>query len=218
MSEATNIEVNPNKEYILAGDISGSMFMIDTKCGGQTRYKYMLEKFQNFIQTAERFDKHGAPTVLLFGEKVHVYKDRKLETLLTELKNAKGEGFTNLDLVIDKAYELHKAEKRELASEKKVHPGTILLVFTDGAPTDRMAVADSIVKIANDIDREDEFNITFLTVGTIDSDLQEYLNGLHDDLEPRLTQDFDIFHAQSLEKTSFFNAVAGSLNHTQEIA
>lgn len=218
MSENNNIEVNPNRHYILAGDISGSMFNTDKKCGGQTRYKYMLENFQNFIKTSEDFDKKGAPLVLLFGQNVHTLKKNSVEELFESLKNVSSEGFTNLDLVIDEAYKIHKEEKRELAKEKLLHPGTVLLVFTDGEPTNRNAVERSILNVANNIDREDEFNITFLTVGSIEKELQNYLDGLHDDLEDKLTQDFDIFHSQPLEETSFFNAVAGSLKHDKEIA
>lgn len=217
MSENTEIEINPNRKYILAGDISGSMSNTDRKCGAQQRYNYMLEKFQMFVKTSEDFDKNGAPTVLLFGEKVHIYQGKQLEKLMQELKGVTFEGFTNLDLVIDKAYDLHKDEKRQLARENKVHPGTVLLVFTDGEPTNRRAVERSILNIANNIDREDEFNITFLTVGSIEPELQRYLDGLHDDLEDKLTQDFDIFHSQPLEETSFFNAVAGSLKHDREV-
>ena len=42
------VEIDPNMQYILAGDTSGSMETKDSKCNGMTRYNYMLEKFESF--------------------------------------------------------------------------------------------------------------------------------------------------------------------------
>lgn len=209
----TNLEINPNKEYILAGDISASMCSLDKMCGGQSKYNYMLEKFQLFIKTAEDFDQHGAPCVFLFGEKVTKYDHVKLEDIKDKLKNVKFEGLTNLDLLLDEAFEEHLEKKRELASEKKMHPGTNLIIFTDGAPTNRQAVLRSIIRIADSIDTEDEFNIQLLTVGTREDDLDQYLESLHDDLEGKTKRDFDIVHIDKLEDIDFMKSVAGKLSH-----
>lgn len=207
-----SIEVNPNREYMLAGDISMSMTERDARCGGMNKYDYMLEKFKLFIHEASKFDKHGAPTILLFGERVHVYKDTTLDEVNRDLTSVRFEGYTFIDRVIEKAYEIHREEKREMKREGKTHPGTVLFVFTDGAPTNRKAVEDIIVDIANHIEREDEFNITFLTVGTIPRDLEEFLDGLHDNIDKRLDQDFDIFHCEKLEDVDFLGAV-NTVNH-----
>lgn len=207
-----NLEIDPNKCYILAGDISASMASVDPKCGGNSRYDYMLEKFQQFIKKSEDFDPHG-PTVMLFGEKVTVYPETNLEVVKSKLTNINFEGFTNTDKLIDQAYEKHKEEKREYAADKKFHPGTILLIFTDGAATNRLAVERSIIRIANEIDREDEFTITFLTVGQRDHSLNQFLENLHENIEKQLKQDFDIVHVEELEKVDFMGAVAGRLSH-----
>jgi hypothetical protein len=209
----SNLEIDPNKEYVLAGDISASMTTIDPACGDNPRYTYMLEKFESFIKAAEDFDQHGAATIMLFGERVHTYRDAKLSTVTDKLQQVNFEGFTNTDLCIKAAYELHKSEKREMAREKKVHPGTVLLIFTDGAATNRAAVQREIIRIANEIDREDEFTIQFLTVGTIDGNLKAFLQGLHDDLEDHLTQDFDIVHVDKLEDVNFLAVTSGALRH-----
>lgn len=204
----SNIEINPNKEYILAGDISASMSSVEAKCAGLSRYKYMIEKFQSFIKAAEDFDPHG-PTVILFGERVHTYPDTTLEKLMDskDILDPRFEGYTNLDLAISEAYRLHKEKKREMAAAGKLHPGTVMLVFTDGEPTNRLAVEKILVRIANEIDREEEFQVVFLTVGDITAELKAYLEGLHDDLESKLTKDYDIFHVAELDKTSFLGAV-----------
>src|SRR3569623_1844236 len=208
----STLEVNPNKEYILAGDISNSMTMADPLCGNSSRYKYMLEKFKQFIKTAEEYDPHG-PTILLFGENVHVYPDSTLEKVNSALDSVAFEGFTNLDLAIKSAYAIHLEKKREMEEAGETHPGTVMLVFTDGEPTARLPVLNILVKIANEIKSEDEFNVVLLTVGTIDRGLQQYLDNLHDDLEAKNPRDFDIFHVMRLEQTSFLNSVMGSFVH-----
>lgn len=210
----SNLEVNPNKEYFLAGDISASMQERDPKCGGQTKYDYMLEKFESFIKAAEDFDEHGTSTVLLFGEKVTVYDDVKLDDVKDKLRRVKFEGFTGTDLVIDEAYRMHRDEKRDLERKGKTHPGSNLLIFTDGAATNRKAVIQTIIDIANDIKSEDEFQITFLTVGTRDRQLDDFLENMHDEVEKSLKQDFDIVHVDRLEDVSFLGSVSGRLRHT----
>lgn len=212
MQERVKVEVNANREFILAGDISASMSERDPKCNGEQKYQYMLEKFKLFILEASKFDKHGAPTILLFGENVHVFKDATLDDVSLKLNRVSFEGQTNLDKVIEAAYQIHLEEVRDMKREGKIHPGTVLLVFTDGAPSNRRAVESIIVDIANHIEREDEFNITLLTVGTVPKELDQYLSGLHDDIEHRLTQDFDIIHVERLEDVDFLGAV-DVINH-----
>lgn len=205
------VEIDPNKEYFLAGDISASMSVVDAACNGLTRYQYMLESFQSFIKTAEDFDEHGAPTVILFGAKVQVYEHAKLDTINALLQNPQFEGLTNIDLVIEAAWKKHCEEKTEAKSDGKNHPGSVLLVFTDGAPTNRAAVERAIVKIAGTVESDTEFNITFLTVGTQDDNLKRYLNDLHENLEISRTK-YDIFHVERLENTDFL-AAATAVNH-----
>jgi len=207
----SNIEIDPNKEYFLAGDISISMNQVDPRCGGNTRFNYMLESFQSFIAAAEDFDQHGAPTILLFGERVQMFEHAKYEEIRPKLENVRFESFTNIDLVIETVWRKHLEEKREARREGKTHPGSVLLVFTDGAPTNRAAVERSIVRIAGEVEREDEFQITFLTVGTIASDLADYLENLHENLERSSTK-YDVFHVERLENTNFL-AAATAVNH-----
>lgn len=203
----SNFEIDPNKQYILAGDISGSMDTKDAKCGGVSRYQYMLEKFKSFIKTAEDFDPDG-PTVLLFGENIKVYANTNLEAVDSKLSNAALEGFTNTHLAIDEAFSIHCKEKTELAKDGKSHPGTILMLFTDGAPTNRASVARSIAHITQNIESRDEFSLTFLTVGTLASDLQEYLSMLDDNLKGAK---YDIVDVKPLEDVNFLAAAKGAL-------
>jgi len=202
-----NIEIDPNKQYLLAGDISASMDFKDPKCSGLTRYEYMLEKFKAFIKISEDYDPDG-PTIILFGEHVKVFRNTNLAAVESKLSKVEFEGFTNTDKVIDEAFKLHKEEKTELAKQGKSHPGSVLMLFTDGAPTNRAAVGRSIIEIANAIDNREEFSIIFLTVGTIVSDLQDWLTMIDDNLKGAK---FDIVDVKALEDITFLGAVKGAL-------
>jgi uncharacterized protein YegL len=213
-ARATNVakDLNMNREFILCGDISGSMAERDSRCAGETRYDYMLEKFKLFISEASKVDQHGEIDVILFGEKVHVYPEVKLEEISQKLSRVKAEGATMTDLALEAAYQRHIEKKRTMKLVGETHPGTVCFVFTDGEPTNKRATEQVIVDIANHISREDEFNITFITVGSIAPATDKWLNGLHDDIEDRLTQDFDIFHVEKLEDVDFVAAV-NTVNH-----
>ena len=198
-----SFEIDPNKQYFLAGDISASMERVDGKTNGVTRYQYMLEKFKQFIQVSQDFDPDG-PTVLLFGEKVQVFENTNLEAVSAKLSNPSFEGWTNTDLLIKKADELHRANKA-----KDPNTSSVLLIFTDGAPTNRKATEQAIRDRANANERDDEFSIAVLTVGEIDPDLQGYLKALDDELQG---VKFDIVDVKKLEEVDFLAAVAGAIN------
>lgn len=205
-------DLNANREFILLGDISGSMSERDPRCAGESRYNYMLEKFKLFIMEASKHDSHQEVDVILFGEKVHLYKEVTLDDISTTLSRVKAEGATRTDLALEEAYKRHLEKIKEMKREGEEHPGTVCFVFTDGDPTSKSATEQVIVDIANHIRTEDEFNITFITVGTIPFSLDKWLNGLHDSLEDRLKQDFDIFHVEKLEDVDFLQAV-NVVNH-----
>ena len=195
----TVVEIDPNKQYYLLGDISASVGQQDDACGGNTRYGYMLEKFGLFIQTAEDFDPTG-PTVILFGGEPHVYPDTSYDAVQANLAAVQFEGFTNTHLALAAAHDLHKAKGGK----------SVAMIFTDGAPTNRRALRRKIVEIANGSATDDEFSVIILTVGTIDTELAEYLRQLDEEL--RGEAQFDIVDVKRLEDVSFMAAVDGAFN------
>ena len=208
MTDIKKIEIDPNMQYILAGDISGSMSEQDPKCGGNTRYNYMLEKFESFIREAEDFDPDG-PTVMLFSDSVKIYRNTTIEKVKNELRMVHPSGYTMTDLCIQDAFRLHLEEKSALAREGKTHPGTVLFVFTDGAPTNREAVKRNIINITRQIEKHDEFNIGFLTVGTISPELKAWLTDLDENLKGAK---YDIVNVSEIESVSFLKAVDKAIN------
>lgn len=200
-------EVNANKEYILIGDISVSMTTKEAACNDKTRYEYMLEKFKQITNEAASYDEHNSCTVILFGEKCHVYEDINASNLDEKLNNASFEGFTYLHLALNKAFEIHKQQRREYKKEDKEHPGTVFIVFTDGDPSNRNAVKESLSNIIASIDSEDEVQVILVTVGTQSRELAQWLKGLHDALEDDSINpnDYDILHVKNIEDANFID-------------
>lgn len=202
-------EVNPNKEYILLADISASMSTQDPKCGGMKRYDYMIEKFKQFIKEASDFDAHQSTTVILFGEKATRHDNVNLENIDKVLNHVYMEGFTNLHLALDEAYEVHKESKRDFKRDDKIHPGSVFIVFTDGDPTNRNAVKRNLESIIKNIDSEDEIQVILVTVGTVSRELASWLKSIHDDLEDKSINpnDYDIIHIAEIENLNFLDVI-----------
>lgn len=196
--ESNIVELNPNMQYILCGDISASMQERDPKCGGADRYSYMLEKFKSFIKEAEDFDPDG-PTIILFGEGVTTYENTTLDKVDSLLSHVQFEGFTNTHLAIKEAYRIHQRDKSH---------ATCVFVFTDGQPTNENALERTIREIANSVNREDEFNIGFVLTGTVPARLREYLNKLDDELGAK----YDIVGVREIEGLTFLKAVNNAVN------
>ena len=196
--ESKMIELNPNMQYILCGDISASMQERDPKCGNDTRYNYMLEKFKSFIKEAEDFDPDG-PTIILFGEDVKVYENTTLEKVQHNLSNISFQGFTNTHLAVKEAYRIHQRDKSD---------ATCVFIFTDGQPTNELALERTIRDIANSVSKEDEFNIGFILTGTVPGKLREYLNKLDDGLGAK----YDIVGVREIEGLTFLKAVNNAVN------
>jgi hypothetical protein len=203
-----DFEINMHREFLLAGDVSASMNQNDPRCDGLTRYKYMLEKFKSFITIAEDYDTHQeGVTVMLFGAKVEVFEHTTLKNIESKLNNIEFEGLTMTDLLLDEAFKEHREEKSELAKEGKVHPGTCLMIFTDGVPTNMAATERAVLNIANAIDREEEFDIVFLTVGTMDRSTIHFLDKLKANVKKAK---YNIVSVRSLEETTFLAAATES--------
>lgn len=198
-----NLEVSLDREYILAGDISSSMGTIDARCANLGRYQYMLEKFKSFIQRTSDFDEHGGCTIMLFGQHVHKYEHANLSLVDDKLNRIEFEGLTMTDLLLDEAFDEHNEERVKMLGEKKVHPGTTLMIFTDGDPTDRGAVERSIIKIENKIEIDTEFKIIFLTVGTVSPTLRSFLGRLVTNSKKKIVSVFE------LEEVNFISAASG---------
>lgn len=198
---ANNLELNKGDDFIVALDISGSMQANDCP-GGLSRTAYALEQFKTFANEAAKWDTDGV-SVYGFGVEVHPFTDVQegnLEATLNKVKGLPYEGATMTHLVIDAAYQEHKRQNNEQ---------TVLLLFTDGEPSDQSAVFSTIAKITNEVKDEREFNISLITVGQRSSSLEAFLSKL-DDAIPGAK--YDIVDVKKLEEVDFYKAFDGALN------
>lgn len=200
----SNIEIQPNREYMLAGDISASMNQVDPACDDLTRYQFMLEKFKSFMQTTADFDKHGGCTVFLFGQYITKYEHADLTTVNRKLQNVNFEGLTMTDALIKEAFEEHQEEQEKAIKEDERHPGSVLMIFTDGEPTNMPEVERVIVKISDSLANEDEFQIIFLTVGTVGLDVKIFLQKL-ENIKSR--RGFKIVTVHELQNVDFISSL-----------
>lgn len=198
---AANLELNKGDDFIVALDISGSMQANDCP-GGMSRTAYSLEQFKTFATEAAKWDTDGV-SVYGFGVEVHQFTDvaeGNLEATIQKVKSLPYEGATMTHKVIEAAYAEHKKQNNEQ---------TVLLLFTDGEPSDQTAVFSTIAKITNEVKDEREFNISFITVGQRSSSLDQFLTKL-DDAIPGAK--YDVVDVKKLEEVDFYKAFDGALN------
>lgn len=86
---------------------------------------------------------------------------------------------------------------RKTAKQTKPN-GAIVLVLIDGEPRDRMGIVRTIVRAAEQIDRDEELGIGFLQVGD-DLIARGFLTSLDDDLQSFAKAKFDIVHTRLLD-------------------
>lgn len=198
---ANNLELNKGDDFIIGLDISASMQASDCP-GGMTRTAYALEQFKTFVSEAAKWDTDGV-SVYGFGVDVHAFTDVQEENLEATIQKIKGkpyEGATMTHKVIAEAYAEHK---------KQANEQTVLLLFTDGEPSDQAAVFSTIAQITNEVKDEREFNISFITVGQRSGSLEAFLTKL-DDAIPGAK--YDIVDVKKLEEVDFYKAFDGALN------
>lgn len=198
-TNANNLELNQGDNFIFLVDVSGSMAATDCP-GGLSRIDYLKEKVEQFAGEAAKYDTDGID-VLAFGHQVTQYNGvtgDKAKEVIHQLKA--NEGATMTHLALNEAYKLHKAGGYEQ---------TVVMIATDGEPSDHNALIKAIADITNDIKDPQEFGIIFLTVGVISSGLRSFLNTLDDALPGAK---YDIVDVKTLEEVDFMSAFIGALN------
>jgi Mg-chelatase subunit ChlD len=209
MGNANNLELNQGDNFIFAADVSGSMATTDCP-GGLSRIEFLKEKIQTFIGEAAKYDTDGID-VVTFGHGVTTFEsvtEDKAKSIIGMLRA--NEGATMTHLVLAKAYELHKAYKARGGTDQSV-----VFVATDGAPSEPKAVVAELRRIAalQEADNED-FSVSFLTVGEIDNSLRAFLTMLDDDLKAKDKngKDIDIVDVKALADVDFLTAFVGAVH------
>lgn len=200
-SNLNNLELNQGDNFIFGVDVSASMANRDCP-GNMSRIDYLKEKVSQFATEASKYDTDGID-VLTFGHAVTHYKNVSAENAGNVISGLKAnESATDTAELIRRAWQLHRNGGYEQ---------TVLFVATDGSPSDRGAVKRTIVDITNQVRDPREFSISFLTVGEISPDLNDWLTRLDDDLTSEGAK-HDIVDVKALSDVDFMSAFAGAIN------
>lgn len=198
---AANLELNKGDDFIIALDISGSMKTTDCP-NGVSRLAYTLEQFGVFANEAAKWDTDGV-SLYAFGANVHAYPDisaDKIASTVDSLKARQLEGLTMTHLAVTAAWKEHLERKNEQ---------TVLMIFTDGEPSDQESLLKAIAEITQNVKDEREFNISFITVANRTPSLEAFLATLDDGIPGAK---YDIVDVKRLEDVDFFAAFDGALN------
>lgn len=198
---ANNLELNKGDDFIIGLDISASMQAADCP-GGLTRTNYAMEQLRTFVKEASKWDTDGV-SIYGFGVDVHAFPDvaeANLDATVDKVRALPYEGATMTHKVIEAAWQEHKQRNNEQ---------TVLMLFTDGEPSDPAAVESIISSITHEMKDEREFNIAFITVGQRSPSLDAYLQKLDDALT---SAKYDIVDVKRLEEVDFYKAFDGALN------
>ncbi len=106
----------------------------------------------------------------------------------------------NLNLLDGLHHALEGYFARKAANQSKPN-GAMIIVLIDGEPSDRMAIAKTIVQAANQLDSDNELGIGFAQVGD-DLIARGFLTALDENLRSQAGAKFDIVHTRVLDQIS----------------
>ncbi|OUL28126.1 hypothetical protein BV378_08155 [Nostoc sp. RF31YmG] len=182
-----------NRDYTLIIDQSASMATTDQK-NGRSRWTALQESTFALAARCEEFDLDGI-TIYLFAKGFkrydHVTVD-KIKQIFTE--NIPGDT-TNLAGVLQHA--INNYFKRK-ADGKTKPAGEVILVVTDGAPGDRQAVFEVIIKATQRLENPQELRISLIQVGA-DTKATKFLHAIDDELQS-VGAKFDICDTITLDE------------------
>lgn len=194
----SKFELKHGDDFIVAIDVSGSM--ANTDCpGNMSRFDFAMEKTRQFCKEADKIDADGI-SLLMFGHKVTSYENvtnAKVEEIIASAKPDQSATFTGM--VIQRAWAEHVNNGNDRS---------IVLIVTDGEPTNEQQVFEAIAEITKVMKSPDDFRICFLTVGVPNAGLVKFLKKLDDDVPGAK---YDIVKVLALDDVDFYASAAGAL-------
>jgi uncharacterized protein with von Willebrand factor type A (vWA) domain len=193
-----------NLDIELLLDKSGSMDTADCP-GGLSRWKYAEEVAVALARKACKHDKDGIG-VTVFAGSFKSY-DGVTEAKVAEVfRENEPNGSTDTAAALKSRLDAYFARKSSGGAKN-----VLLLVLTDGEPTDKLAVADVIVAATKKMDRDEEVAIQFVQVGK-DAAAAKFLAFLDDGLTAKGAK-FDIVDTvtfDQIESLSFTDLIEKS--------
>lgn len=185
-----------DRDYVVVLDRSGSMDEPSGK-GTKSRWESAEEATVCLSRTIAKFDKDGIDAYV-FWDRFKRYGNVTPDTVAQIFKEQSPNGGTSLSPVLnDVLYgpEGHFTKKK--AGTLKAN-GTMVLVVTDGQPSDQGETAKLITKAANSIDRDAELAFSFIQIGN-DPNATKFLKSLDDDLQAQGAK-YDIVDTKTVEE------------------
>lgn len=197
-----------NRDYVLVLDKSGSMEERDC-ASGQSRWEAAKESTIAIARKLNELDPDGI-TVIPFAGSFTVYENTKDDVISKIFKDNSPMGGTVLAPVLQSVFDSYN--KAKAAGTSKAG-GQIMMVITDGQPSDEDKVARTIAEFTKTLkDGREEFGISFIQVGK-DSSAAAFLKRLDDGLVAAGAK-YDIVDTKTmteLENTSLTDALMASL-------
>ena len=190
------LELHKGDHFVIALDISASMRSTDTPTG-VSRYKYALEQCHQFAHEAAKYD--SGVSAYTFGAQVHGHENVAPDQLDSLLATPTFESATMTNLLVQTAYDEHVRGGKEQ---------TVLMIFTDGEPSDPDALLKTVANITQKLKSNEEFTMIFITVGQRSPELQAFLTKLDDSLPGAK---YDIVSVKALEEVDFASAFNSAL-------
>lgn len=180
------------RQFILIVDKSGSMTIEDMKNdAGQevSRWLYMQESVLAFASTLDALDPDGIDFALFNDGEVwkhNVHQDGVKGLLQSHIPR----GGTVMGPVLQSAIGLF--------FKQKVRQPTIILIITDGCPSDKEHVARVIVAASKQLTSDVELGIQIIQVGH-DQAATVFLKELDDDLQEKYDAPYDIVDTTAID-------------------
>lgn len=161
--------------YVIV-DRSGSMSGRDMP-NGQSRWDYVKEYATGLVTAVSKFDEDGLD-VCFFDDRLDIVEGVSDKNFASEWNKRSPRNSTMLEAPLKWALDLHFARKAKGESRS-----SLILVFTDGEPSDKKKdIANRIIDASNRLGRDEELAILFIHVGT-DRQAGQFLASLDDDLQ-----------------------------------
>ena len=193
-------------DFFVLIDKSGSMSTPDCP-GGMTRYKAAEEATVALARKCAEYDDDGI-SVMLFNSSTKLYDNQTSDIVPNLFKENEPNGGTDTAKAVKEVGDLYFARKAKGTSKP-----IICLVVTDGVPNSESELKQVICNIANKIDNDDEFGISFIQIGS-DSAATRFLKNLDDGLQGHGAK-YDIVDTvteSDMENMSLTDVLIGALD------
>lgn len=168
-----DVEKLKNRDYTLVIDRSGSMDERDCP-NGLSRWKYSEETAVQIAGRLQEYDPDGI-TVMTFAGDFDCHENTRDDGVKNVFAKRSPAGGTTLAPVLKNIFDRYTAEKK--AGNTKPN-GAVVMIITDGQPTDEEAVAKTITNFTQTLsDGREEFGIEFVQVGK-DNHAKDFLKRL----------------------------------------